>query len=374
MAENPATPAANSSEKPQYVTSTGAAHIDDKSVRIPAAVRRSTQSAEDLHAQYYPKQGADLPQGGNPEAPGQSPAGRTGSPPPAANNQVADSQPVPPGGQHAGPGTEAPANWEHKFNSVNGRYQKATQTITNLTGQLAELEAALADRDARLVAASTQAPPQPMQTQLTPQEIEDYGEEFLDVVGKKAREIAAAEIASLKSEISQLKNDQNQVRQNTQRSARETMKSELDASIPNWRQINDAAEFMAWLGLKDPYSGHIRLNMLRHAWDANDTFRVKAFFNGFITDEAVAAPHGNEPAFTPQNGENKVPLERFAAPGRASNSGDSQSPGTSKPIITRAQISAFHRDVAAGKYRGREAEAKAFDIAMIEAAREGRVQ
>jgi hypothetical protein len=41
--------------------------------------------------------------------------------------------------------------------------------------------------------------------------------------------------------------------------------------------------------------------------------------------------------------------------------------------ITRAQIRQFHRDVADGKYVGRDAEKLAFDIAMVEAAKAGRI-
>lgn len=340
------TPAPN-----QTITLSSNGAKDDPNVRIPAAVKRSATHAEQLHAQSYSKSG-------NPEVAGQPVAPEGASPTPAGDQPVAP-QPISPAG-----------DWEQKFRSVNGRYTQSTQTIQNLTSRINDLEAALADRDARLSAAP--APAKPAQSLLTEEEISDYGPEFLEVVGKKAREIAASEISRLENVIQNLQAKINNVGTNVSQNARDKMKSELDAKIPNWREINNNPDFMVWLGLNDPYSGQNRYQMLIDAWNNNDTRRVHAFFNGFITDDATTAPQNNGQPVPATPGVTKPPLERFAAPGRAST-GDAMSPAPSKPIITRAKITAFHRDVAQGKYDDRPAERKAFDIAMVEAAREGRI-
>jgi len=355
-----------------YVTSTGASRIDDPDVKLPKAVRQSVQNVEALHSQYYPKNTGQTNQSGSQDT-NNTDTSNTDTSNADTGNTGNQSQPSQQASQQ--PPQSEPQNWEHAFKSVNGRYQKAQQTIQNLTARISDLEAALADREARLSAVQNQVQTQPsnVHSELTPEEISDYGEEFLNVVGKKAREIAASEIARLNERIEQLTAQLNGVSTNVLLNAREKMKSVLDSEIPNWREINENQDFLAWLGLKDPYSGIIRHDMLKAAWNANDANRVLAFFRGFITDDAAVNPQGKQAPITSTS--NRPRLEQFAAPGRASNSGDvAPSPTTQKPIITRAQIAQFHRDVAQGKYRGREAERKAFDAAMIEAAREGRIQ
>ena len=68
----------------------------------------------------------------------------------------------------------------------------------------------------------------------------------------------------------------------------------------------------------------------------------------------------------------KVPLEAFAAPGRAKTA--AATAPAEKPIITRAQIATFYADKAAGKYRGKEAEADRLERMIFEAQRDGRIQ
>lgn len=69
----------------------------------------------------------------------------------------------------------------------------------------------------------------------------------------------------------------------------------------------------------------------------------------------------------------KVPLAKFAAPGRAKTAAGTSAPAE-KPIITRAQIAAFYADIANGKYRGKDAEKAKLEATIFEAQREGRIR
>jgi hypothetical protein len=100
-------------------------------------------------------------------------------------------------------------------------------------------------------------------SELSQQEIEDYGAEFLGVVEKKARSVAAQQTADLKNQVAQL---QNQLHRN----GRSSMMDYLDRSIPNWRAVNESDGFLEWLSRVDGYSGVKRHELLKQAWANNE--------------------------------------------------------------------------------------------------------
>ena len=60
----------------------------------------------------------------------------------------------------------------------------------------------------------------------------------------------------------------------------------------------------------------------------------------------------------------------LAAPGRAHSAGGAPA---EKPVYTAAEITRFYTDVAAGRWRGRDAQRTAIDADIIQAQREGRI-
>src|SRR5262249_50394551 len=57
---------------------------------------------------------------------------------------------------------------------------------------------------------------------------------------------------------------------------------ELDAAVPNWREINNDPRFHQWLLLPDLLSGVIRDRLLKDAARAGDAQRLIRFFRGFL--------------------------------------------------------------------------------------------
>jgi hypothetical protein len=162
-----------------------------------------------------------------------------------------------------------------------------------------------------------------------------------------------------------------------QQSLKDRMDSTFDQEVPQWRQLNETPSFLEWLQLTDPYSGTIRINLLRDAYGQCNTPRVAAFFKGFLAEEAATAPRDQEatpqaaaPQSAPQPG--KPSLDQFAAPGRA-KSAAGPAPAE-KPFFTRAQIATFYAASTAGKFAGREAERDKIERQIFEAQREGRVR
>lgn len=360
----------------------------DPNVRIPAAVRASAARAEQILRQVKGEdepgqEGDDKNQDGNsddtitivedegkPKDPKNAKPAKAKADP--KNQPPAPAAPVTPRGNES---KVEPGSLEHQLEAMKGRFEKANRENQRMSEEISNLHRVISTMQVNTPA--TPATPAELRAEslLTPEEIADYGEDFLKVVEKKAREIAAPEINSLKQKIENLEKGVRSSVELTNQSARDRMIASLDTDLPDWRELNRNPDFLQWLSLQDPFSGAIRHDLLKAAYEQNNTPRVKAFFNGFLTEEAAVAPaRAPEPNPTPQQ-RGKVPLETFAAPGRAKSAaaGLNNAPAE-KPVITRAQVLKFYSDVAAGKYRGRDQEKNTLEAQIFEAENEGRIR
>jgi len=272
------------------------------------------------------------------------------------------------------------ADAEHRVRSAEGRFKQADAAAKAALARNAELERLLALAHAEPKPAPTVAATTPTRL-VTDEEITEYGNEFLTVVGKKAKEEIFPELEQLRGELKQLKGQVSGVGQHIVANAREELYSRLNNEVPTWKELNNNPEFLAWLDLQEPYSGAIRRELLNAAFQRNDATRVAAFFKGFTSDVAATTPPSSEPdlsrvtqpGVTQQGKPPKVPLASLAAPGRAKTAATSEVP-VEKPIITRAMISQFYSEVRAGEFAGKDAEKKQIEDAIFAATREGRVK
>ncbi len=320
----------------------------DPDVVIPAAIRAASARSDALHREAY--------QTAAPVAEVTPPAEAT---PPAAEVKPAE-QPKP---AEAKPAKD---EWEHKYNSIKGRYDQQDETIRGLNSRISELQGLLARAQA----------PAPVQTPnpdltfgtITEKDREDFGADFIDVAQRAAAEKLSPEIKRLTQEIERLKGTVGNVAERTAKNAQQALYDHLTEKLPDWRTINRDPKFIAWANLQDPLSGVIRMTMLRNAFDQGDGQRVLRFFQGFLSDEAATAPAD----FKPDTQKGKVPLESFAAPGRATAPAAATPPGE-KETYTNAQIAKFYMDVQKGVFRGNEAEKDRIEKSIFKAQAEGRI-
>lgn len=275
------------------------------------------------------------------------------------------------------PEVKAPpeVNWEHKYKSMEGRHNRSQEQIRAMGEQIKQLQGLLATMPEPGATAQTQ-PQTP--SLITEQEETEYGKEFLDVVGKRAKQELGSEVEELKKTIKDLKSRVESSTQVTAQNARTNLENTLTQQVPNWLDINVSQEFHDWLALPDAYSGVIRHELLKSAYERNDTPRTLAFFKGFLSEEAALAPA--EPGVQPDQNTGinpgKIPLETFAAPGRAKTAATGQVP-TEKPSFTRQQVRDFYIELSKpgnGIYRGQDALKNRIDQQIIEAGREGRIR
>ena len=339
-------------------------HIDE-SVKIPSVVLAAAAKSQELHEAVYPSDSpapVDTDQAAPPEA--DAPAD------PAIVSPTTVSPVAPPAEivvqAHPAPTPQPDTSWEHKYNSMKGRYERSETTIKHLTDRIAGMEATIASM---AVAAPATVEPSAPKSLVTTKDVEDFGEDFLDVIGRKAKETVSPEVAELKAQVASLTQRLENVGAYVGQDARSRMHDQLNTRCPNWKEINESEKFLNWLALPDAYSGAIRHQLLKAAYTANDAPRVLAFFNGFLAEEAASTPTTPVPDTS-----TKIPLEELAAPGRARTAAAAAIAPAEKPTFTRAQITSFYRDVANGKYAGRDDDKNRLEQQINDAAREGRIR
>lgn len=344
----------------------------DNEVQIPAAIRAASARASEMHRAAYLTVEEAAEADAAEAAAAQAAAEEAAKVPAEPAEPAKAAEPAKPAAEPAKPATP-PAEgdtWEHKYNSVKGRFDQQGSTIRELNSRIAQLENLLSG-------AQAQKPAQQPNADLTfkpisAEERETYGEDFIDVSRRAAMEKLSPEIQKLNQQIAELKGQVGQVATTTKQSAVENLYGTLDRDLSNWREINRDPNFIGWANLPDPYSGVIRLKLMREAFEQGDATRVLRFFKGFLSDEAATDPAKALKPDTKPVG--KVPLEQLAAPGRAKTPAAStpQAPGE-KETISRAQIAQFYSQKSRGYYRGNEDEMNDLERRIFEAERDGRI-
>lgn len=343
---------------------------DDPTLKIPAAVLAQSAAADEAHKGVYSPD-TTLPP--NPE-PTQIIPPAEPAPAPAAPAPAAPAAPAPAASQvpDDGPGD----SYRTRFLAEQGRTRQAENRALQLQGQVDSMQTQLANMQELLSrmnqppAPTTSDPALNAKSLITPEDRQTYGDEFMDMVQRAARDTFAGERAAFQTEIAGLRAQLNGVTSHVVQDARQKMISELTAAIPDWRAQNQDPKFLGWLGLPDAFSGAIRSALLKDAWENNQTSRVVSIFKGFLAEEATVAP--TTPAAPANDG--RPSLEDLAAPGRAKSEATPPGGPSAKPIISRAQITQFYTDVRAGRYAGRDKEKDRVEAEIFAAQNEGRIQ
>ena len=339
---------------------------DDPNIKLPAAVlaaaARSTALVNQLNGQNE-ENTEEVTSEGNEEEPQND-----GQPPmtmDAGDQQYEQGEQY----EQEEPQERGTDSWEHKYRSIHGRFLRAQEQLRDMSEQIQNLQNVISTM--QTAPAASEIPSFKVERLITEDEARDYGEDFLNVVGKKAKEEVAPIIKQYEAKIADMERQLKATSSVVQQDSQQKLLGTLDKNLPEWRELNTNEEFLDWLRLPDPFSGAIRHDMLKAAYAQGNASRVLAFFNGFLAEEAATSPAEGEPAQGTRVP--KVPLESLAAPGRAKTAASAPGPAE-KPFFTRAQIASFYTDVAAGKYRNRDAEKAKLEAQIFDATREGRIR
>lgn len=268
-----------------------------------------------------------------------------------------------------------PDNWEHKYKTLQGMYNREKQNVSDLSGRVGQLEGLLAGlQQAREAAAPEPTAEVLAPSGLTEEEIKDYGPELIDVMKRTAVEAVQGELTALRNENADLKAAVGSVGQSQAQTSKEKLYAGLGEAVPNWRQVNTHPDFLEWLNQPDVYSGVARSQMLKNAFGANDTGRVVQFFKGFLSENAALQPAAN-PNPNPvveNNPEPKVDLASLASPGSGSGGGADNINETGR-VWRESEIGTFYEDARKGKFKGRKDDYDATEREIQNAMTQGRI-
>jgi hypothetical protein len=298
---------------------------------------------------------------------------------PSSSQQAPQAPPAP---QQATPQNDA--DWEHQFKSLKGRYERETeekrrlqQTLIDQQRLLAQVGPPTSPQGEGSGLRFNVAPPPPGR-RVTPAEVQEYGQELMDVVGRRAAEVYEPILQQLAGELNNVKRQIGGVQNTVVFDARIKMYDDLARTIPNWDTVNNSPQFAQWLDTVDPISHRTRREFLNTAHNSNATGQVIDIFNTFLGAYGGNAGAGNgvgngagNPQGNPQPSPQQFDLLQLAAPGRA-KTGQTQVP-PDKGFVKRSEIKQFYTERTQGKWAGRETEAAAIERQIFDAGNEGRI-
>lgn len=328
---------------------------------LPRTIQEQLEQAQALHEQHRsPEHEVSAPlallePAAPPESPATEQSAAAGEPP--AQGAQPPAQPA-----EAKP-EESP--WEAKYRTLQGLFNKEVPALQRrareLETQLTQAQHALQQFQSR--ESVEVKPPAASTTDV---------DEFDPAVESPAQRVAAqaaafmqkvsSVVSALEQRLTQVERTQAGQSSTIAATAEEVFESRLTASVPTWREVNVQQAFLDWLAEVDPIAGTQRQAALNAAHQSLDAGRVSAIFGEFLKTQV-----------RPAAAQVPTAVAKQVAPSTAAPAAPQAAPAQ-KPVVTQAQVAQFYQDLASGRYRGNEVQARALEAAIDQAMAEGRVR
>ena len=312
--------------------------------RLPKSVEKQAELADTIYQQAYgtPQSTSEAPQAPEADPPVQAettPASSDSAP----AEEPAKLEPTPP----RNPANENDIDyWKHRVAAAEGRLKleqpRMAQTIRELKDQLAQAQAKLAEFKASAPAASPA-------DGVKPEEVEQYGKDFIDMVQRVARTATPGVDPQLQDQVKAVAEQQRKI-------SRDQFFESLKREAPQWESLNTNEDFLAYLAGLDPYTGRPRQELFDDAYEKLDAWRIANFFNSFSESRQVEI----EPA-KPSLANQVVPQANKAV-----------KPPPSKKMWTTADVARFYDEVRRGVHS--EEAAARIEQDIFAAQSEGRLR
>jgi hypothetical protein len=232
------------------------------------------------------------------------------------------------------PKSDDEATWQSRYNTLNGKYLAEVPRLHTKVKELTEANKKLTEE---LTAAKKPA------SLLTDEEIEKYGLEFWDAVGRAAEQRSGERIRSLESTVQKLTTELGTAPPDDKEvEAKTKFFVSLAEAHEDWEAIDDDPKWKSWLQEYDPVARVIRQALLNDAIAKNDAAYVASLLTTWKTSKTARQP-------TPP------PAAPAQSPEPSTSKADP--PDTpAKKIWTRAEIAAFYKKQSKGGYSEKEGE------------------
>lgn len=281
------------------------------------------------------------------------------------------------------------ADWEHKYKVLQGKYnaevprlqrqiQENQQLLVDMRQQLTNTQTMLASLGPGQPAQNVAPPAQPAQRRVKDEEIKAFGADLFDFIKRASLDAVEPELSRvaqpLEQRVAKTERTVASTAQTVTEDAVRKLYAHLNEHAPDWTQLNELPEFLAWLGEKDPYAGVPRGQLLTQAYQANDGPRVVAFFLGFKNEHAAVTP---PPSSAPPASAGEAQMLQLVAPGTPKAGSASGAPNDAgKRVWTREDVQGLYRKINefTRKNKPVPAELKSLEVDLIRAQSEGRIR
>lgn len=271
-----------------------------------------------------------------------------------------------------------------------------TVVPVNLEAQLVAMQQKLSSLQGRLEAANTESaalrerlenqpppapqpaptPAAPKPSAITDKEREEYGDEFLALVGKVVIETLGTRVDDMASRIAQLEGrightsqKVEKVEKMTQAERLQKYENRLTELVPDWELINEEQGFLDWLQEVDKLTGKVYHQILNDAHNRGLADQVGYIFNLYKESKGTGTPAAPAPP-APTPAPTRIDPNSLVAPA-ASASPQPTSSGPTKPIWSAADVDKLYEDKQKGRIKPDEFARR--EAEYIRALSEGRV-
>lgn len=335
---------------------------------LPKAIENMEEEANKLHREAHPEAYAaeEKPkeeEAGNTDKAPETP--KAEAPPPAEEEPTPEAPPEPP----PAPEESTPVDWEAKYRTLQGKYNKEIgdlrMAVEGLQAEIADTRRQQAEgpkdkpfNAPRVEGGETEEAPDAGEA-LSRME-EAYGPEFIDDIRKIFRQ-------EILNETKPLKEGYQAVQQTVAQTAGDRYLAQLTDLVPDWRTVMKTREFSDFMHEVDPFSGVRRLDLAKRWQSKHDAKAVARFYNAF----KQANGGGTKPPASETPPSNKPNKEDLISP-EGTRSAPQTGGGEIEPVRT-SEMNAFAKDLSLGVFKGREAQAKAIQAKIDAAVMAGKV-
>lgn len=181
---------------------------------------------------------------------------------------------------------EDPAVWKQKYKTLQGMYDKEVPSLHSevkaLTKELETLKESLTKK-------AEEAPKQE-QKLVTDEDVQNFGEDLIEVQRKVAREVAAefeSKLEALQSENQELRD---LVGTTDNRISETTFEAKLHRLVPDFQQLDTDPNWIAWLDEVDPVLRAPRRTIALQAYQSGDAEGVAYYVDMFRSSMVKEEP------------------------------------------------------------------------------------
>ena len=251
-------------------------------------------------------------------------------------------------------------DFEQKYNTLRGKYDAE---VPRLHAQVKELMEKVDQLSTAAAAPKPEAPPEPKQY-VTDADKENFGEDLLDVQRRVAMEVAEkyqGQISKLEGTIAALTK---RLDETGGQMGQMSFEQRLHMRVPDFDQINNSPEWVAWLNEVDPLVRGPRRVMAQKAFEAGDADAVADYVKLFKDSLKPAQP---------KQSDRKAELESQVAPTRSSTPTRSAESQAGR-IYSESQVNQLWDKVRTLSVSGQIDEAAQLEAELSAAYVEGRVR